>query len=85
MGKIIIVEQGEVECVFLTRMYEYEYGIAKYITQMLELAKPIDLNFDADIEEFQRAKGIDLHEGQITTSPLGRYVCPLRLALSCRI
>lgn len=65
MGKIIIVEQGEVECVFLTRMYEYEYGIAKYITEMLELAKPIDLNFDADIEEFQRAKGIDLHEGQI--------------------
>ncbi len=31
----------------------------------MENARPIDLNFDVDIEQFQKSMGIDLHEAQI--------------------
>ena len=64
-GKIVIVNQGDVECIFLTRMYENELGIAKCLTDMLKYAKPIDLNVDVDIEQYQVSHRITLHEGQI--------------------
>ena len=66
MGKIVIVNQNGVECVMLTKIYEYESGIAKCVTQMLCEAEPIDLNLDVDIEDFQKANDIQLHEGQIS-------------------
>lgn len=66
MGKVVIIGSGDDEKVFLTRMYEYELGIAKCIGSMMENARPIALNFDVDIEQFQKSKGISLHEAQIS-------------------
>lgn len=65
MGKVVLLGSGDDEKVFLTRMYENELGIAKCIGALMENARPIDLNFDVDIEQFQKSKGIDLHEAQI--------------------
>lgn len=64
-GKIVIVNQGDIECIFLTKTYENELGIAKCLTDMLKNAKPIDLNVDADIEQYQISHRITLHKGQI--------------------
>lgn len=64
-GKVVIVNQGDMECVFLTKIYENELGIAKCVTDMLKYAKPIDLNVDVDIDQYQESNGITLHEGQI--------------------
>lgn len=65
MGKIVIIEEGGEECVMLTRMYENENGIARCLADMLVSAEEIDLNIDADIDEYQKSKGITLHENQI--------------------
>lgn len=65
MGKIVIIEEGGEECVMLTRMYENENGIARCLADMLVSAEEIDLNIDADIDEYQKGKGITLHENQI--------------------
>ncbi|MDE6471589.1 MAG: ATP-dependent RecD-like DNA helicase [Clostridia bacterium] len=64
-GKIVIVNQGDTECIFLTRIYENEFGIASCVINLLKYAKPIDLNVDVDIEQYQKSHGITLHEGQI--------------------
>lgn len=65
MGKIVIIEEDGEECVMLTRMYENENGIARCLADMLVSAEEIDLNIDADIDEYQKSKGITLHENQI--------------------
>lgn len=65
MGKIVIIEEGGEECVMLTRMYENENGIARCLADMLVSAEEIDLNIDADIDDYQKSKGITLHENQI--------------------
>ena len=65
MGKIVIIEEGGEECVMLTRMYENENGIARCLADMLVSAEEIDLNIDADIDEYQKSKDITLHENQI--------------------
>lgn len=65
MGKIVIIEQDGEECVMLTKMYENENGIARCLADMLLNAGDIDLNFDADILDFQKANNITLHENQI--------------------
>lgn len=65
MGKIIIIEEDGEECVMLTRMYENENGIARCLADMLVSAEEIDLNIDADIDEYQKSKDITLHENQI--------------------
>ena len=65
MGKIVIIEEDGEECVMLTRMYENENGIARCLADMLVSAEEIDLNIDADIDEYQKSKDITLHENQI--------------------
>ena len=65
MGKIVIIEENGEECVMLTRMYENENGIARCLADMLVNAEEIDLNIDADIEEYQKTNGIALHSNQI--------------------
>lgn len=65
MGKIVIIEEDGEECVMLTKMYENENGIARCLADMLVSAEEIDLNIDADIDEYQKSKGITLHENQI--------------------
>lgn len=65
MGKIVIIEEDGEECVMLTRMYENENGIARCLANMLVSAEEIDLNIDADIDEYQKSKDITLHENQI--------------------
>lgn len=65
MGKIVIIEEDGEECVMLTRMYENENGIARCLADMLVSADEIDLNIDADIDEYQKSKDITLHENQI--------------------
>lgn len=65
MGKIVIIEENGEECVMLTRMYENENGIARCLADMLVSAEEIDLNIDADIDEYQKSKDITLHENQI--------------------
>ncbi len=65
MGKIVIVDQKGEECIMLTGMYKNENGIAQCVANMLAAATPIDLNLDADIEDFQKSHGISLHDGQI--------------------
>ena len=65
MGKIVIIEEGGEECVMLTRMYENENGIARCLADMLVSAEEIDINIDADNDEYQKSKGITLHENQI--------------------
>ena len=64
-GKIVIITQGDAECVFLTRLYENELGIARCLSDMLKYSNPIDLNVDVDIDQYQRTHRITLHEAQI--------------------
>lgn len=65
MGKIVIIEEDGEECVMLTKMYENENGIARCLADMLVSAEEIDLNIDADIEDYQKSHGIVLHGNQI--------------------
>lgn len=65
MGKIVIIEEDGEECVMLTKMYENENGIARCLADMLVSAEEIDLNIDADIEDYQKSHDIILHGNQI--------------------
>ncbi|MDE5549538.1 MAG: ATP-dependent RecD-like DNA helicase, partial [Clostridia bacterium] len=65
MGKIVIVNQDGEERVMLTKMYENENGIAKCVADMMLGASTFDINFDVDIQDFQKSHNITLHEGQI--------------------
>ncbi len=54
-----------VEIVMLSRYYYYENSIAQKLTWLKNVSKSLDVDVDADIQNFQERNRIELHEEQI--------------------
>ncbi len=54
-----------VEIVMLSRYYYYENSIAQKLTWLKNVSKSVDIDIDADIQNFQERNKIELHEEQI--------------------
>ncbi len=54
-----------VEIVMLSRYYYYENSIAQKLTWLKNVSKSVDVDVDADIQNFQERNKIELHEEQI--------------------
>ena len=54
-----------VEIVMLSRYYYYENSIAQKLTWLKNVSKNVDVDVDADIQNFQERNKIELHEEQI--------------------
>ncbi len=54
-----------VEIVMLSRYYYYENSIAQKLTWLKNVSKSLDVDVDADIQNFQERNKIELHEEQI--------------------
>ena len=54
-----------VEIVMLSRYYYYENSIAQKLTWLKNVSKSVDIDVDADIQNFQDRNKIELHEEQI--------------------
>lgn len=64
IGEVVRINQGKGAGLMLDKYFKLENGIAKKLVSLMNEGRPLDLNLDREIDYFQRAYDITLHETQ---------------------
>ncbi len=64
IGEVVRINKGKGAGLMLDKYYKLENGIAKKLVSLMEEGRPLDLNFEREIEYYQKINDIELHEIQ---------------------
>lgn len=64
MSEIVRINSEKSAGLMLDKYYNLENSIAKRLTTLMDEARPLELNFDREIEYYQKINNITLHEKQ---------------------
>ena len=64
IGEVVRINQGKGAGLMLDKYFKLENGIAKKLVALMNEGRPLELNFDREIDYFQREYQINLHDTQ---------------------
>lgn len=64
LGEVVRINKGKGAGLMLDKYFKLENGIAKKLVSLMEEGRPLELNFEREIEYYQKINNISLHETQ---------------------